>query len=408
MNLFLYTLQVHQRINKWKESDKMTPEDTARQLYLIARVHGVPSAEKYFLKLPDAMKDNRTYNALLIRYVVAGMKMNAESLFHKMRNAGYASDEDSFYPMLKLYKDLKHNDKVELLISTMIEENIQLGGRSYSIWLWSCQSQESLDKIFKHVQRETPGFPFHQFYKIALMYNELGQLEKVRDCLNEIESRITWNVDCLDYDYMILMDVCCSLGNRRELNRLWETYKSVLSKDSTNGYMTLIKCLFTMGDIEDAEKMYDEWFSRPDDYDSDSDSDCVPFEEPGLKKRNYLLYCYARKGLFKEAETFFNQMIEAGIKPSPDTWQILANIHTQERRISKALSCLGEAFLAGGKGREGWHPKPQTVTSILEICEEEADMASKDALFEMFKEADLDESTVTYLVTPVPYVGLFS
>lgn len=207
MNLFLYTLQVHQRINKWKESDKMTPEDTARQLYLIARVHGVPSAEKYFLKLPDAMKDNRTYNALLIRYVVAGMKMNAESLFHKMRNAGYASDEDSFYPMLKLYKDLKHNDKVELLISTMIEENIQLGGRSYSIWLWSCHSQESLDKIFKHVQRETPGFPFHQFYKVALMYNELGQLEKVRDCLNEIESRITWNVDCLDYDYMILMDL---------------------------------------------------------------------------------------------------------------------------------------------------------------------------------------------------------
>ncbi|CAA3013522.1 serine threonine- phosphatase 5 isoform X1 [Olea europaea subsp. europaea] len=157
-------------------------------------------------------------SALLIRYVVAGMKMNAESLFHKMRNAGYASDEASFYPMLKFYEDLKHDDKVELMISKMIEENIPLG-------------------------------------------------------------------------------------------------------------------------------------------------------------------------LFKEAETFVNQMIEAGIKPSPDTWEILAKIHIQERSISKALSCLGEAFLARGKGRERCCPCPKAVTSILEICEEGADMASKYALFEMFKEA---------------------
>lgn len=179
-------------------------------------------------------------SALLIRYVVAGMKMNAESLFHKMRNAGYASDEASFYPMLKFYEDLKHDDKVELMISKMIEENIPLGERSYKIWLWSCQSQESLDKIFKQVQLETSSSSLRLFYKIALMYNELGQLEKVRDCLNEIERRITWNIDYLNDDYTILMDLCCILRNRQELNRVWETHKSVLSEDSSNGYVILI------------------------------------------------------------------------------------------------------------------------------------------------------------------------
>ncbi|XP_022883293.1 pentatricopeptide repeat-containing protein At1g02150-like [Olea europaea var. sylvestris] len=58
-------LEVNQWINDWKERDEMTPEDTAREVYLIARVHGVSSAEKYFMKLSDAMKDERTYSALL-------------------------------------------------------------------------------------------------------------------------------------------------------------------------------------------------------------------------------------------------------------------------------------------------------------------------------------------------------
>lgn len=137
----------------------MTPEDTAREVYLIARVHGVSSAEKYFMKLSDAMKDERTYSALLIRYMDARMQINAESFYNKMRNAGYASDEISFFTMLKFYEDLKDNDKVELLISKMIEENIPLSRHSFNIWLWSCQNQESLDKLFKQVQRETTCIP---------------------------------------------------------------------------------------------------------------------------------------------------------------------------------------------------------------------------------------------------------
>ncbi|XP_022883227.1 pentatricopeptide repeat-containing protein At1g02150-like [Olea europaea var. sylvestris] len=353
----------------------------------------------------------------------ARMQINAESFYNKMRNAGYASDEISFFTMLKFYEDLKDNDKVELLIAKMIEENIPLSRHSFNIWLWSCQNQESLDKLFKQAQRETTcDSSLDLFSSIAIMYNELGQLEKAQDCLNEIESRITDE----HYKFSYLANLCGKLRNKHELYRVWENYNSVFPKYSSDRYSSVIYYLFKMDDIEDAEKIYEEWLSQPDGsdsediieelgnddsdsnsnsnskYDSDSDSDYGDvIDEPRNYKRNYLLYCYVNKGLFKEAETFFNQMIQVGIKPNPFMWENLALLHIQERRISKALSCLRKFFSARGKGW-AYLPSPKTVRYILKICVEESDGASQKALYQIFEEARISKSGFVILKVTLP------
>ena len=60
-----------------RERFKILTSDAAIQLDLVAKVHGLSSAEDYFLKLPDDLKDNRTYGSLLNAYVQAKVKEKA-------------------------------------------------------------------------------------------------------------------------------------------------------------------------------------------------------------------------------------------------------------------------------------------------------------------------------------------
>ncbi|KAG5538763.1 hypothetical protein RHGRI_019346 [Rhododendron griersonianum] len=71
-------------------------------------------------------------------------------------------------------------------------------------------------------------------------------------------------------------------------------------------------------------------------------------------------------------------MVESGGKPNPRTWEILAEGHIREKKVSEALSCLKEAVLV--RGSKNWKPRPVNVSSILSICEQNDDMQSKDIL----------------------------
>ncbi|KAK4410901.1 Pentatricopeptide repeat-containing protein [Sesamum angolense] len=79
------SVKVYEWMNNRAEIYRITTSDTAIQLDLIAKVHGISSAEKHFMKLPDALKDKRIYGSLLNAYVRARMREKAESLMDKMR-----------------------------------------------------------------------------------------------------------------------------------------------------------------------------------------------------------------------------------------------------------------------------------------------------------------------------------
>ncbi|KAK3015311.1 hypothetical protein RJ639_006013 [Escallonia herrerae] len=80
-----FDVQVYEWMNNRGERFRISTSDTAIQLDLVAKVHGVSSAEDYFQKLPDALKDKRVYGALLNAYVRAKSREMAESLISVMR-----------------------------------------------------------------------------------------------------------------------------------------------------------------------------------------------------------------------------------------------------------------------------------------------------------------------------------
>lgn len=378
---FKMALEVYEWMNNRGERFRLSSSDAAIQLDLIAKVCGVSSAEDYFSRLPDTLKDKRIYGALLNAYVQAKMRDKAEILIEKLRNKGYATTPLPFNVMMTLYMNLKELDKVQSMISEMMNKNIQLDIYSYNIWLSSCESTERMEQVFEQMKLERTINPnWTTFSTMATMYIKLGQFEKAEECLKKVESRIT-NRDRMPYHYLI--SLYGSTGNKAEVYRVWNIYKSKFPNIPNLGYHALISSLVRVGDLEGAEKIYEEWLSVKSSYDP--------------RIGNLLLGCYVKEGFLEKAEGFLDHMIEAGGKPNSTTWEILAEGNTGVKKISDALSCFKRAVLA--EGSNGWKPKPVNLSAFLDLCEEEADTATKEALMGLLRQVGCLEDE--------PYASLF-
>lgn len=359
-------------MNDRGERFRLSSSDAAIQLDLIAKVRGVSSAEEYFLKLPDSVKDRRIYGALLNAYVRAKMKEKAESLLDRMRNKGHAMHSLPFNVMMTLYMNLKEYEKVDLMISEMMEKNIKLDIYSYNIWLSSRGSQgseERTDQVLEQMKLDKTVNPnWTTFSTLATVYIKNGQFEKAEDCLKKVESRIVGR-DRIPYHY--LLSLYGSVGNKEEIYRVWHVYKAVFPSIPNLGYHAIICSLLRIGDIEGAEKFYDEWLSVKSSYDP--------------RIANLFITRYVKDGNLDKAKSFFDHMVEIGGNPNSGTWEALSEGHTAEKRISEALSCWKEAFSA--EGSKNWRPKPINVSVFLNLCEQEADVASKEVLVGLLRQS---------------------
>ncbi|XP_008232381.1 PREDICTED: pentatricopeptide repeat-containing protein At1g02150 [Prunus mume] len=365
-------LEVYDWMSNRGERFRISTSDAAIQLDLVAKVRGVASAENYFLSLPDTLKDRRIYGALLNAYVRTRMKEKAESLLDKMRSKGHALQSLPFNVMMTLYMNLKEYDKVDSIISEMMEKNIQLDIYSYNIWLSSRGSQgseERMEQVFEQMKLDRTVNPnWTTFSTMATMYIKMGQLEKAEACLKKVESRITGR-DRIPYHY--LLSLYGNVGNKEELYRVWNIYKSSFPSIPNLGYHAIMSSLLRVGDVEGAEKIYEEWLTVKSTYDP--------------RIANVFIAYYIKDGDFEKAQSFYDHMVDVGGKPNSSTWETLAEGHTEEQRISEALSCWKEAFSA--EGSKSWRPKPVNVSAFLELCEQEANSVSKEVFMGLLKQS---------------------
>ncbi|GER49398.1 pentatricopeptide repeat-containing protein [Striga asiatica] len=367
---------------------RTTSSDAAIQLDLIAKVHGISSAEQYFKNIPIALMDNRIYGSLLNAYVRSTMREKAESLMEEMRNRNYANHILPFNVMMTLYLKLKDFEKVESLISEIFEKEISPDIYTYNIWLSSHGSQGSVDKmeqVFQQMELENSIDPnWSTFSTMAAMYIKSGLLEKAEECLRKLEDVIMGR-DRNPYHY--LMTLYGTMGRKEEVYRIWNIYKASYENIPNYGYHSVISALIRSDDMEGAEKMYDEWLSVNSAFD------------PRLG--NLLLGAYLRNGLSEKAETLFDQMGEMGGKPSPFTWEILSEDHIANMRIPEALSCLKNA--ASTEWSVSWKPRHQIVSKILEILEKDDDVVSKESLLEILRQVGcLDDAAY---ISNIPLLG---
>ncbi|EOX96514.1 Tetratricopeptide repeat (TPR)-like superfamily protein isoform 1 [Theobroma cacao] len=365
-------LEVYDWMNNRGERFRLSASDAAIQLDLIAKVRGVSSAEDFFVQLPDTMKDKRIYGALLNAYVRAKMRDKAETLIDNMRGKGYAMHPLPFNVMMTLYMNLKEYDKVESMVSEMMEKNIRLDIYSYNIWLSSCGSQGSVEKmeeVYEQMKQDQSINPnWTTFSTMATMYIKMGLTEKAEECLRNVESRITGR-DRIPYHYLI--SLYGGVGNREEVYRVWKVYKSIFPSIPNLGFHAVISSLVRAGDIQGAERIYEEWLTVKTSYDP--------------RIANLLMGWYVKEGNLDKAESLFSHIAEVGGKPNSSSWEILAEGHILEKRIPDALSCLKDAFAT--EGSRGWRPKPTSVSAFFNLCEEKVDMASREVFVGLLRQS---------------------
>ncbi|KAI7746024.1 hypothetical protein M8C21_017234, partial [Ambrosia artemisiifolia] len=377
-------LEIYKWMDNRPERFRISSSDAAIQLDLVSKVHGISGAEDYFKTLPNKLMDKRVYGALLNAYARARMLEKAESLLVEMKNKDYASQALPYNVMMTLYMNLKNQEKVESLVSEMMENNIDLDLYSYNIWISSRGYQGSIEKMeeaYEKLELDASVNPDWTTYStMATLYIRNQELEKAEDSLRKVETLIK-NRDRIPYHY--LLSHYGGMGKKEEVQRIWESYKAIFPYVPNMGYQAVISSFIRMEDIEESELLYEEWLSMKSTYDP--------------RIGNLLLGWYVKNGFTEKAESFFNEMLKVG-KPNSGTWEIVAEGHIKERRVSDALSCLEKAL--SDEGSSFWRPKPANITALYDICEQQNDEKSKEALFEVLRKSNVLEDDVYTSLLP--------
>nr|XP_043623523.1 pentatricopeptide repeat-containing protein At1g02150 [Erigeron canadensis] len=377
-------LEIYMWMNNRPERFRISSSDAAIQLDLVSKVYGISGAEDYFKSLPNNLMDKRIYGALLNAYVRARMVEKAESLLVEMKKKDYASHALPFNVMMTLYMNLKDQQKVEALVKEMMQNNIDLDLYSYNIWISSRGNQgsiEEMEEAFEKLNLDGSVNPNWTTYStMATLYIKKGAFEKAEDYLRKIETLITGR-DRIPYHY--LLSHYGSIGRKEEVQRIWESYKTIFPYIPNLAYHAVISAFIRMEDIEEAEILYEEWVSIRSSYDP--------------RIGNLLLGWYTRNGLLEKSELFLKEMLNVG-KSNSSTWEIVAEGHIKEGRVSDALSCFEKAV--SNEGSSFWRPKPVNVAALYNLCERDNDEKSKEALLEVLKGAGVLEDDAYMSLLP--------
>ncbi|KAL3821476.1 hypothetical protein ACJIZ3_007381 [Penstemon smallii] len=181
------------------------------------------------------------------------------------------------------------------------------------------------------------------FAMLAKGYLKVGQAEKSREMLREIEKRI----DRYPSAYRTLVSMYADLGDIEEVYRVWNLMKNEINIRNTD-YYNMISSLVRVDDFDGAEEILKEWESSNRIYD---------FRIPRL-----LIKRYVEKGFFGKAEEVVKKIIVSGNKPPASIWGFMATGYSKSGRMDKALDAMTEAILSD---QDCWTPNRDALKACM-------------------------------------------
>ncbi|KAB8117655.1 hypothetical protein EE612_059896 [Oryza sativa] len=347
---------------------RLLPGDHAVHLDLVAKVRGLPSAEKFFEDMPERAKGPSTCNALLHAYVQHGRRDKAEAMLEEMAKAGYLTCALPFNHMMSLYMSSGELEKVPEMIKELRRYTIP-DLVTYNIWLTYCSKKNGVkaaEKVYDLMKDERVVPDWMTFSLLGSIYINAGLHVKGRDALVEMEKRASRKERAA---YSSLLTLYASLSDRGNLDRVWRKMRETFRKFSDTEYKCMLTSLTRFGDIAEAESFYSEWESASGTRDSR-----IP---------NTILAFYIKNGMMEKAEGFLDHIVQKGVKPSYSTWELFVWGYLSDGRMDKVLECLKKALSC----LEKWDPNPQLATAIYSQIEEKGDIEAAEKLLVMFREA---------------------
>jgi len=348
--------------------------DRAMHLGLIAKVHGIASAEKYYGDLHHYEKNHLTYFALLNCYVQEKNIEKSEAIMEELKDLGFIKTAFPYTEMMTLYMNTEQFEKVPLVIQEMKKKGISLDIYCYNIWMRSYAALSDMDQVaevFNEIERDDNINTDWSIYStLANIYINAKVLDKAGSALKEMENKmkeIETKKDQLAYNHLISLHG--RLGNKDEVYRIWQSFELAFPKMTNRSYVCLLSSLVGMGDIEGAEVFIKKWESMKTFDDS----------------RVYyaLLNAYIEKGWLQKAELLLERVVDKGGKPNAKTWETLAEGYIQNEQIHKAMEAMKRSLSV--EGNSPWQPKSVNVLALLKHFEKQGDVKSAEEFFKILR-----------------------
>ncbi|KAK9161175.1 hypothetical protein Syun_007516 [Stephania yunnanensis] len=353
---------------KLQQDIQLLPGDYAVHLDLVAKVHGLASAEKFFEDLPEAMVANATSHALLHTYVRNNMSAKAEALMKKMSESGLLNSPLPYNHMLSLYISNGQLEKVPAVIHAL-KKNTSPDVVTYNLWLDVCASQndvENAENVLLELRKSKVDADWVTYSTLTSLYVKNDLLEKASCTLKEMEKRVTRKARIA---YSSLLSLHTSLGDKDGVYGTWKKIKSTFRKMNDAEYTCFIASLVKLEELEKAEEVYAEWESLSGTGDS--------------RVSNILLAAYINKDEMDKADDLHNRMVQRGIKPSYTTWELLTRGYLKRKKMDKVL----EYFKKATESVKKWEPNDKIVREVYKNLESKGDIEGAENLLVILRKA---------------------
>jgi pentatricopeptide repeat protein len=99
---------------------------------------------------------------------------------------------------------------------------------------------------------------------------------------------------------------------------------------TNTNYIGMLSSLVKLGDMQGAEKCFEEWESNGLCYD--------------VRVPNLLIGAYITKGMIEKAESFLEHALEKGGKPNCKTWEMFVDGYLENKQINQAIETMKKAI----------------------------------------------------------------
>ncbi|XP_056697027.1 pentatricopeptide repeat-containing protein At4g02820, mitochondrial isoform X2 [Spinacia oleracea] len=358
-------------LSEWmrtQEDIKLLAGDYAVHLDLIAKIRGLNSAEKFFEDMPEAMRAEPTFSALLHTYVQHRAHDKAEALMGKMVECGYVNNPLPYNHMMSMYKEIGKLEKIPELMKDL-KKNTKPDIVSYNLWLTICQFQNDVkaaESVFLEMKKAKIEPDWMTYSILTSLYIKMEMNGKAECSFKEMESRISRKNRSA---YSSLISLYTNFGKIDQVHNVWKKMKSLFRKLNDSEYICIIASLIKLGELEKAEEFYDEWELVS------TTGDCrVP---------NLLIGAYINRNRVEKATKFFDRFTQRGIKPSYTTWELLTCGYLKLKQTDQVLDSFEKAVNSVKK----WEPNLSFIHEIYKLLEEQENIEGAEKMLFLLRKA---------------------
>ncbi|RZS08416.1 hypothetical protein BHM03_00039387 [Ensete ventricosum] len=362
------------QVSEWmkgKQNIQFMSSDHAVHLDLIGQVNGLLSAESYFNNMRENDKNEKTYGALLNCYVRERLVEKSLSHIQKMKELGLVSSPLPYNDIMCLYTNTGQHEKVPSVLEDMKTNGVLPDNFSYRICINSYGARSDIngmEMILEEMEHQPQiVVDWNTYTVVANIYIKASFTDKATSALKKAEEKLNKR-NALGYNHLI--SLYSQLGNKSEMQRLWELQKVNCKKFINKDYTTMLGGLVKLGAVEEAEVLMKEW---------ESSGNALDWRVP-----NVLLIGYRKMGLLEKAEAMLDDYLKKGKTPAASSWGIVATGYAEKDMMDKAYELMKNA-LCVYISSVGWEPNPTIVKNILHYLGDNSQSKDVETFIQLLK-----------------------